>query len=180
MSVYWNTLNTNGITKERLLSYDRAIHHEPSFRRDQKESLLRDLGSYLRTLKVFFFLFCFLFIFLFYFPNILQTFKFFFCSQAVHSGADLESAISNCMGYKSEVTPAFCFKSVIKISNLKFLLIFFKNSGTRFYGRGEYQPCFRSAIWISGNFHLFGEIFFELHDFCITYNVSNRNCFNLF
>ncbi|XP_042753569.1 alpha-glucan water dikinase, chloroplastic isoform X1 [Lactuca sativa] len=72
MSVYWNTLNTNGITKERLLSYDRAIHHEPSFRRDQKESLLRDLGSYLRTLK------------------------------AVHSGADLESAISNCMGYKSE------------------------------------------------------------------------------
>lgn len=24
--------------------------------------------------------------------------------QAVHSGADLESAISNCMGYKSEVT----------------------------------------------------------------------------
>ncbi|KAI3779441.1 hypothetical protein L2E82_09160 [Cichorium intybus] len=72
MSVYWNTLNTNGITKERLLSYDRAIHHEPSFRRDQKESLLRDLGSYMRTLK------------------------------AVHSGADLESAISNCMGYKSE------------------------------------------------------------------------------
>lgn len=24
--------------------------------------------------------------------------------QAVHSGADLDSAISNCMGYKSEVT----------------------------------------------------------------------------
>jgi len=24
--------------------------------------------------------------------------------QAVHSGADLESAIANCMGYKSEVT----------------------------------------------------------------------------
>ncbi|XP_024989690.1 alpha-glucan water dikinase, chloroplastic-like [Cynara cardunculus var. scolymus] len=72
ISVYWNTLNSNGITKERLLSYDRAIHHEPNFRRDQKNSLLHDLGSYMRTLK------------------------------AVHSGADLESAISNCMGYKSE------------------------------------------------------------------------------
>ncbi|KAL4574024.1 hypothetical protein LXL04_020846 [Taraxacum kok-saghyz] len=72
INVYWNTLNTNGITKERLLSYDRAIRNEPKFRRDQKDSLLRDLGSYMRTLK------------------------------AVHSGADLESAISNCMGYKSE------------------------------------------------------------------------------
>lgn len=72
ISIYWKTLNENGITKERLLSYDRGIHSEPNFRRDQKDSLLRDLGSYLRTLK------------------------------AVHSGADLESAISNCMGYKSE------------------------------------------------------------------------------
>nr|XP_043623338.1 alpha-glucan water dikinase 1, chloroplastic-like isoform X2 [Erigeron canadensis] len=72
MSVYWNTLNTNGITKERLLSYDRAIHHEPNFSGDQKEGLLRDLGHYMRTLK------------------------------AVHSGADLESAISNCMGYRTE------------------------------------------------------------------------------
>ncbi|KAH1239080.1 Alpha-glucan water dikinase, chloroplastic [Glycine max] len=72
IGVYWKTLNANGITKERLLSYDRAIHSEPNFRRDQKEGLLRDLGNYMRTLK------------------------------AVHSGADLESAISNCMGYKSE------------------------------------------------------------------------------
>ncbi|MBA0706369.1 hypothetical protein Golax_018482, partial [Gossypium laxum] len=66
------TLNENGITKERLLSYDRAIHSEPSFKRDQKDGLLRDLGHYMRTLK------------------------------AVHSGADLESAISNCMGYRAE------------------------------------------------------------------------------
>ncbi|KAE9597974.1 hypothetical protein Lal_00029603 [Lupinus albus] len=72
IGVYWKTLNDNGITKERLLSYDRAIHSEPNFRRDQKEGLLRDLGNYMRTLK------------------------------AVHSGADLESAITNCMGYKSE------------------------------------------------------------------------------
>ncbi|KAL1565640.1 alpha-glucan, water dikinase [Salvia divinorum] len=72
MSVYWKTLNDNGITKERLLSYDRAIHSEPKFRGDQKDGLLRDLGHYMRTLK------------------------------AVHSGADLESAIANCLGYKDE------------------------------------------------------------------------------
>uniref|UniRef100_A0A6N2N9J4 alpha-glucan, water dikinase n=1 Tax=Salix viminalis TaxID=40686 RepID=A0A6N2N9J4_SALVM len=72
MSVYWKTLNENGITKERILSYDRAIHSEPNFRRDQRDGLLHDLGNYLRTLK------------------------------AVHSGADLESAITNCMGYRSE------------------------------------------------------------------------------
>lgn len=52
MSVYWKTLNDNGITKERLLSYDRAIRSEPDFRQDQKDGLLRDLGHYMRTLKV--------------------------------------------------------------------------------------------------------------------------------
>ncbi|GAY36295.1 hypothetical protein CUMW_021230 [Citrus unshiu] len=72
IGAYWKTLNDNGITKERLLSYDRAIHSEPNFRRDQKDGLLRDLGNYMRTLK------------------------------AVHSGADLESAITNCLGYRSE------------------------------------------------------------------------------
>ncbi|KAJ4843805.1 hypothetical protein Tsubulata_009992 [Turnera subulata] len=72
INVYWKTLNENGITKERLLSYDRAIHSEPDFRRDQKDGLLRDLAHYMRTLK------------------------------AVHSGADLESAVANCMGYSAE------------------------------------------------------------------------------
>ncbi|CAN6195188.1 unnamed protein product [Urochloa humidicola] len=72
ISVYWDTLNKNGITKDRLLSYDRAIHSEPNFKSAQKEGLLRDLGNYMRSLK------------------------------AVHSGADLESAIATCMGYKSE------------------------------------------------------------------------------
>ena len=52
VSVYWKILNENGITKERLLSYDRAIHFEPNFRRDQKDGLLRDLGNYMRTLNV--------------------------------------------------------------------------------------------------------------------------------
>lgn len=72
ISIYWKTLNENGITKERLLSYDRAIHSEPNFRSEQKEGLLHDLGQYMRTLK------------------------------AVHSGADLEAAICRCMGYKDE------------------------------------------------------------------------------
>ncbi|KAL0654257.1 hypothetical protein Bca4012_096948 [Brassica carinata] len=72
MSVYWKTLNDNGITKERLLSYDRAIRSEPGFSNEQKDGLLRDLGHYMRTLK------------------------------AVHSGADLESAIQNCMGYQDD------------------------------------------------------------------------------
>lgn len=52
IGVYWKTLNNNGITKERLLSYDRAIHNEPRFRADQKDRLLHDLGNYMRTLKV--------------------------------------------------------------------------------------------------------------------------------
>ena len=52
ISVYWDILNKNGITKERLLSYDRAIHSEPNLRSEQKEGLLRDLGSYMRSLKV--------------------------------------------------------------------------------------------------------------------------------
>ncbi|KAL5225848.1 hypothetical protein ABZP36_012487 [Zizania latifolia] len=72
IGVYWDTLNKDGITKDRLLSYDRPIHSEPNFRSEQKEGLLRDLGNYMRSLK------------------------------AVHSGADLESAIAACMGYKSE------------------------------------------------------------------------------
>ncbi|GFZ08967.1 pyruvate phosphate dikinase, PEP/pyruvate binding domain-containing protein [Actinidia rufa] len=37
VSVYWKILNDNGITKECLLSYERAIHSEPNFRRDQKD-----------------------------------------------------------------------------------------------------------------------------------------------
>jgi alpha-glucan,water dikinase len=72
MNVYWNTLISNGVTKERLASYDRKICSEPRFRSDQKGGLIRDLTTYLRTLK------------------------------AVHSGADLESAIATCMGYSAQ------------------------------------------------------------------------------
>ncbi|KAJ1275385.1 hypothetical protein BS78_05G131700 [Paspalum vaginatum] len=70
--VYWDTLNKNGITKERLLSYDHPIHSEPNLRSDQKGGLVRDLENYMRSLK------------------------------AVHSCADLESAIATCTGYRVE------------------------------------------------------------------------------
>lgn len=54
MDVYWKTLNENGVTKERMLSYDRPVRSEPKFRADQKDVLIRDLTNYLRTLKVCF------------------------------------------------------------------------------------------------------------------------------
>ncbi|XP_058221944.1 alpha-glucan water dikinase 2 isoform X3 [Rhododendron vialii] len=69
IDVYWQTLNANGLTKDILASYDRPIVSEPHFRTDAKEGFLRDLTSYLKTLK------------------------------AVHSGADLESAIETCLGF---------------------------------------------------------------------------------
>ncbi|XP_010254601.1 PREDICTED: alpha-glucan water dikinase 2 isoform X2 [Nelumbo nucifera] len=72
IDVYWRTLKANGITKDILGSYDRPIVSEPCFRADAKEGLIRDLTSYLRTLK------------------------------AVHSGVDLESAIETCLGYSSK------------------------------------------------------------------------------
>ena len=72
ISVYWDHLHANGITKERMASYDRKICGEPSFKPDQYEGLTRDLKEYLRTLK------------------------------AVHSGADLDSAAENVMGYHQD------------------------------------------------------------------------------
>uniref|UniRef100_A0A0E0AA27 alpha-glucan, water dikinase n=1 Tax=Oryza glumipatula TaxID=40148 RepID=A0A0E0AA27_9ORYZ len=83
IGVYWDTLKKDGITKERLLSYDRPIHSEPNFRSEQKDGLLRDLGNYMRSLKME--------------GTLIQSLR-----MAVHSGADLESAIATCMGYKSE------------------------------------------------------------------------------
>ncbi|CAN0838714.1 Alpha-glucan water dikinase 2 [Linum grandiflorum] len=66
--IYWKTLNANGLTKEKLASYERPITSEPNFRNNAKEGLIRDLTMYLKTLK------------------------------AVHSGVDLESAMESCMG----------------------------------------------------------------------------------
>ncbi|KAJ4701488.1 Alpha-glucan water dikinase [Melia azedarach] len=67
IDVYWQTLNAHGLTKQKLASYDRPIVSEPRFSTDAKEGLIRDLTMYLKTLK------------------------------AVHSGADLESAIETCL-----------------------------------------------------------------------------------
>ena len=52
MDVYWQTLNSNGVSRERLASYDRPIVSEPKLRADQKDGLLRDLGNYMKSLKV--------------------------------------------------------------------------------------------------------------------------------
>ena len=45
-------MQAEGITKERLASYDRAITAEPSFSKQQCEGLDRDLKAYLLTLQV--------------------------------------------------------------------------------------------------------------------------------
>ncbi|XP_028802230.1 alpha-glucan water dikinase 2 isoform X2 [Neltuma alba] len=67
INVYWETLNANGLTREKLASYDRPIVSEPDFRSDFRDDLIRDLTAYLKTLK------------------------------AVHAGVDLESAIDVCL-----------------------------------------------------------------------------------
>ena len=67
---YWSRLLADNVTKERLLSFERAIRAEPRFEPDQVAGLTRDLTEYLRTLK------------------------------AVHSGADLASAADAVLGYK--------------------------------------------------------------------------------
>lgn len=53
IDVYWRTLNANGLTKEKLASYDRPIVSEPCLRLDAKEGLIHDLTMYLKTLKVY-------------------------------------------------------------------------------------------------------------------------------
>ncbi|CAK7347288.1 unnamed protein product [Dovyalis caffra] len=72
IDVYWQTLKANGLTKKKLASYDRPIVSEPHFPTDAREGLTRDLTMYLKTLK------------------------------AVHSGADLESAIEALLGSSSK------------------------------------------------------------------------------
>ena len=60
------------ISKERLASFDRPIVSEPAFKPEQSPQLVKDLQSYLVTLK------------------------------AVHSGADLQAAAAAVLGYKHE------------------------------------------------------------------------------
>lgn len=44
---YWETLKANGITKERLASYDRKITYEPWY----KPEAIGDFEEYLKVLK---------------------------------------------------------------------------------------------------------------------------------
>ena len=60
------------ISRERLASFDRPIVSEPAFKPEQCPQLLKDLQSYLVTLK------------------------------AVHSGADLQAAAAAVLGYEQE------------------------------------------------------------------------------
>ncbi|OIW14562.1 hypothetical protein TanjilG_14948 [Lupinus angustifolius] len=68
IDAYWKTLNANGLTREKIASYDRPIVSEPHFRTDMRDRLIHDLTSYLKILK------------------------------AVHSGVDLEYSIDVCLG----------------------------------------------------------------------------------
>ena len=70
VAAYWARLAKDGITAERLQSYDRAIRSQPNFPPDKRASLTKALTEYLRTLK------------------------------AVHSGADLASAADAVLGYR--------------------------------------------------------------------------------
>lgn len=46
------TSQAQGVTRERLASYDRPIRDEPDFSAAQAPGLRRDLAEYLKTLKV--------------------------------------------------------------------------------------------------------------------------------
>jgi len=47
MSQYWKILNSNGVSRERLASYERKITEEPAFRPD----CIGDFENYLQILK---------------------------------------------------------------------------------------------------------------------------------
>lgn len=67
-SEYWRVLGDNGITRQRLESFDRAIICEPEYYPDKRDALIKDMYNYLGILK------------------------------AVHSGADLSTSAANASG----------------------------------------------------------------------------------
>jgi len=75
--------------------------------------------------------------------------------QAVHSGADLESAISNCMGYKSEVTREIMFPRACLFSSIsRFSCNWFAlncSSGSGLHGWGTDKSSAEFACWFSSN-----------------------------
>jgi alpha-glucan,water dikinase len=66
---FWRVIHENGLNKERLASYERAIVCEPEFYGHAKDGLIKDFQNYLRILK------------------------------NVHAGADLEKCVEVCRGF---------------------------------------------------------------------------------
>lgn len=69
MSAYWNVINSNGLTKERMASYEQAITVEPDFPGHIKDTMLHELGRYGDLLR------------------------------QVHLGTDLNSIVGRCHGF---------------------------------------------------------------------------------
>ena len=66
---FWRVIHENGISRDTLRSYERAITTDPVFFRDKKGGLINDFNNYLRILK------------------------------NVHAGADLEKCVEVCRGF---------------------------------------------------------------------------------
>jgi alpha-glucan,water dikinase len=66
---FWRVIHENGITRETLRKYERAITTDPVFFADKKGGLIADFNNYLRILK------------------------------NVHAGADLEKCVEVCRGF---------------------------------------------------------------------------------
>lgn len=69
MSKYWNVIYSNGISRERLSSYEQAITQEPDFPGHLKGTMINELNRYGELLK------------------------------AVHLGTDLNSIVDRCQGF---------------------------------------------------------------------------------
>jgi len=66
---FWRVLQENGLDRDRLRGYERAIHTDPQFYGDKKDGLIHDFNNYLRILK------------------------------NVHAGADLEKCVEVCKNF---------------------------------------------------------------------------------
>eukprot|EP00960_Hanusia_phi_P022117 655292-Hanusia_phi.AAC.2 len=69
LAEFWRVIHENGLNRDRLKGYERAIVTEPQFFPDKKDGLINDFNNYLRILK------------------------------NVHAGADLEKCVEVCRGF---------------------------------------------------------------------------------
>lgn len=69
MSAYWNVIYSNGLTKERMASYEQPVTVEPDFPGHVKDTMLYELGRYGDLLR------------------------------QVHLGTDLNSIVGRCQGF---------------------------------------------------------------------------------